>query len=394
MDDIRGGSQFRDVDITFPDLGEYRGKMVLNEGTECSDSACFFVNIFPDITADFSFEYDTCVAGDVMFTNESSSGAVGGVTQSEWAFGDGGSSDFVDPMYRYDVPGVKPVTLVVTDDNGCSDTVTKEVDYFPVPQLIVVQPTSFVGCLPASIFFDNLSSPIDSSYDVIWDFGDGNMVNEISPTHEYTDAGNFSVSVDITSPLGCEVDTTFNGLIQILESPTADFSFSPEEPNNFTDEVIFTDLSIDTDTWQWAFGDVATSMLQNPTYAFPDTGVYEVVLTVFHPVTNCPDTISKIVDVRPLATLFMPNAFTPNNDGKNDVFKGKGFLDGISNYQLNIFNRWGQLIFEATDPNEGWNGQVDNSGALSPLGVYVYRASYIGPRGEERILEGHVTLIR
>ena len=90
----------------------------------------------------------------------------------------------------------------------------------------------------------------------------------------------------------------------------------------------------------------------------------------------------------------MPNAFTPNNDGSNDIFKGKGFFQAISNYELNVFNRWGQMIFSSQDPNEGWNGQFENTGAISPLGVYVYKASFIDPRGEQKVVEGHVTLIR
>ena len=89
LEEIAGGPEVRDVEITFPGLGQYQGNMVLNEGTECSDEACFFVNIFPDISADFTFDYDTCVAGPVTFLNQSLSGAIGGITDYEWDFGDG-----------------------------------------------------------------------------------------------------------------------------------------------------------------------------------------------------------------------------------------------------------------------------------------------------------------
>jgi gliding motility-associated-like protein len=90
----------------------------------------------------------------------------------------------------------------------------------------------------------------------------------------------------------------------------------------------------------------------------------------------------------------MPNAFTPNNDGKNDEFKGKGYLQAISNFNLSIWNRWGQMVFETDNPTEGWNGQFGNSGAMSPQGVYVYKANYTDPRGEKKKVEGHVTLLR
>jgi len=90
----------------------------------------------------------------------------------------------------------------------------------------------------------------------------------------------------------------------------------------------------------------------------------------------------------------MPNAFTPNNDGENDDFKGKGYIQAISDYSMNIFNRWGQLVFESSDPNIGWNGLLNNTGQASPQGVYVYKVSYRDPRGERKVLEGHLTLLR
>ncbi len=394
LEEIAGGPEVRDVEITFPGLGQYQGNMVLNEGTECSDEACFFVNIFPDISADFTFDYDTCVAGPVTFLNQSLSGAIGGITDYEWDFGDGTSSTLRDPTHKFETPGTKNVSLTVIDRNECIAEIDIRLDYFPVPQLIVVEPSSFVGCLPSDVFFENLSSPIDETYDIKWDFGDGGESSEISPIHSYTEAGGYNIGLEITSPLGCTISETFNSFITILESPEADFSFSPDEPNNFTEAVSFTDASTNASSWQWVFGDVGSSLAQNPIYPFPDTGVYRVVLTVFHPITSCPDSISKLVDISPLTTLYMPNAFTPNNDGSNDIFKGKGFFQAISNYELNVFNRWGQMIFTSQDPNEGWNGQFENTGAISPLGVYVYKASFIDPRGEQKVVEGHVTLIR
>ncbi|MBT8229747.1 MAG: gliding motility-associated C-terminal domain-containing protein, partial [Bacteroidia bacterium] len=84
----------------------------------------------------------------------------------------------------------------------------------------------------------------------------------------------------------------------------------------------------------------------------------------------------------------------PNNDAKNDEFLGNGYYDGLSNYNMQIWNRWGELIFETNDPRVGWNGQYDNTGSQLPQGVYIYKISYSGPRGEKESQEGHVTLIR
>lgn len=378
--------------VTFPDIGQYEGRLILNPGTDCGDTANIFINIFPVIEADFEFEYDTCVAGPTQFTDLSFSGS-GEITDWDWNFGDGNMSTQQDPNHTYTVPGEIPVTLTVTDINNCDASTTQIIDYFPVPALIVIAPSSFVGCAPADIFFNNLSFPIDDTYDILWDFGDGGTGTEISPLYTYEDPGEYTVTVDITSPIGCQTDTTFNELITILPAPTAGYTYSPEQPSNLNPVVVFDDESTGASNWFWDFGTGFTTFNQNPTYEFPDTGRYEVMQIVTHP-SGCQDTIIQIVDVVPEIRYFLPNAFTPNFDSVNDEFKGSGILEGATNFNLTIWNRWGELIFETGDPDEGWNGSRFNSGQQSPNGVYVVVVTFTGPRGKDYELTGFATLIR
>lgn len=121
--------------------------------------------------------------------------------------------------------------------------------------------------------------------------------------------------------------------------------------------------------------------------------MYLVSLIAFHE-NGCTDTATANIDVMPLVTLVMPNAFTPNNDGLNDDFRGYGFVDAIADYKMSIWNRWGELIFETDNPLMGWNGSKNNSGQESPVGVYVYQVEYLAPRGDVKKLTGHVTLVR
>jgi len=384
----------RDISYTFPDTGTYKGFLFLNkEGdfVDCKDSAEITVNIFPEIVADFDFAYDTCVAGPIDFFDESYTGA-GDVLKWDWTFEDGAKSDMQNPKFLYETPGVKSIQLVAEDRNECKDSILKDITWYPVPPLVIVQPNQFIGCVPATITFNNLSSPIDETYDIIWDFGDGNTVNEISPSHVYEETGTYSVDVNITSPIGCTTSNNFSDWITILESPTAGFTYSPEMPSIFNKTVDFTDQSLGAVSWLWNF-DGTGSLDRNPTFTFPDTGLVEVIQIVTHP-TGCTDTAAVILDIEPLVTLHMPNAFTPNNDGLNDDFKGKGFFDGFKGYNMNVWNRWGEKIYETSDPNQGWNGKKNNNGTNSPVGVYVYTIEYIGPRGEPKELKGHVTLIR
>jgi gliding motility-associated-like protein len=380
-----------DPTIQFPGLGTYNGTLYLNPGTECGDTAFIEIRIFPGIDADYSFVYDTCVSAPVVFTDFSSSGS-GTITNWDWNFGDDSTSTEVNPEHLYMVPGNLPVELIVTDINGCMDTMVQTINYFPVPSLVVIEPSSFFGCAPLEVFFDNLSFPIDDTYDVIWDFGDGTTENAISPVHVYEE-GIYDVSIDITSPIGCETAAAYDSWVTVLGSPVAGFDYNPKDLNNFENTADFTDQSQDAVSWKWFFDEDGTSTLQNPSFSFPDTGVQVVQQIVFHE-SGCPDTAIVRLDVKPEIRYFMPNAFTPNFDAINDVFKGTGVFGGITNFNMSIWNRWGEKIYETSDPDVGWNGRKNNVGEMSQQGVYVYLASFTGPRGEPYNLKGFATVLR
>ena len=378
--------------ITFPDTGTYLGKLILNPNTACGDTANIRVQIYPEIRAGFSFNYDTCTAGPTTFTDASFTGS-GEMVSWNWSFGDGEGADQPNPLHIYRDPGTFPVNLQVTDINGCQDDLTRMLPYYPIPELIVVSPSAFTGCVPASIFFNNLSFPISDEYDILWEFGDGGTDTAISPTYLYKDPGTFTVNVDIVSPLGCQTDTSFKNLITVLPAPVAGFSFRPEDPSNIRPTVNFLDESIDAIRWLYDFGTGQTSSLPNPVYTFPDTGMYQVMQIVTHP-SGCLDTLLKTIDVRPEVRYYLPNAFTPNNDGSNDIYVGNGVMEGASNFNLSIWNRWGELVFETSDPFEGWNGRKHNTGREAPAGVYMVLVTYNGPRGEPYELRGVATVVR
>lgn len=381
-----------DATVTFPAIGTYEGTLLLNPGSECGDTASIFVNIYPEINADYTFDYDTCVAGPVSFTDMSFSNA-GPILGWSWDFGDGNSSTDVNPSHLFENPGNQEVTLTVIDENDCEDESTKIVNWFPAPPIILVQPTTFNGCAPQFVFFNNLSTPIDSTYDIIWDFGDGNTSNDISPTHLYEQEGVYDVSVEITSPIGCFISRSYNNWITVRPSPVADFTFTPQMPTSFAPEVSFFDESIDAISWLWLFDTDGTSFQTDPIFAFPDTGLQVVSQIVTHQ-SGCKDTLVQLIDVVPQVTYFVPNAFTPNNDDTNDFFRGAGIFEGMRNFKMSIWSRWGERLFETSDPTQGWNGRKNNVGKLSPAGVYVYLVNYIGPRGEAIELKGFATLIK
>jgi len=395
--DLGNGQQATSSDwsptVTFPGVGQYRGQLILNENTHCGDTAQIYVNVFPDIEANFSYAYDTCQSAPVVFTDWSSTGACC-LTDWRWTFGDGNSSQEQHPTHLYQIPGSLPVTLTVRDTNSCEASRTQIIEYFPVPALIVVSPSAEMTCVPAELFFDNLSFPIDTTYDIRWDFGDGGSSTAISPYHTYEVPGTFTVSVDITSPIGCQLDTSFVDLVQMLPSPIGGFTYQPEQLSNIQPTAQFTDASVGASSWQWFFGsDQLGSTLPSPRYVFPDTGIYLVSQVVTHP-SGCTDTVQTLIDVIPEVKYYLPNAFTPNGDGNNDEFKGKGFFVGMTDFQLTIWNRWGEPLFQTDDPYAGWNGQKHNSGQAAPAGVYLVTVTYVDPRANAVALQGYATLVR
>ncbi len=382
----------RDVTVTFPGPGFYPGLMILNPGTVCSDTAVIEVTISPPINPDFEFEYDTCVAGPVDFTDLTVL-TNGGIETWEWDFGDTNFSSETNPTHMYQEPGLIPVTLTITDTIGCTENVTELVNWFPAPPLIIIEPSSFVGCPPAEVEFINLSSPIDDTYDIKWTFGDGGLDTMISPTHIFEEPGLFDINIEITSPIGCYTSREFRDWIFIDSLPIADFSFSPDKASNFEPEVTFTDESIRAAQWEWTFDQFGGTILRNPSYVFPDTGLMEIQLVVTH-LYGCVDTMIQYVDIEPQITYFLPNAFTPNEDGTNEFFRGGGHFRGIRDFDIKIMNRWGGIVFESSDPSEAWNGMEHNSGRLSQNGVYLVYVRFTGPRGMPHEYKGYATLIK
>jgi len=110
--------------------------------------------------------------------------------------------------------------------------------------------------------------------------------------------------------------------------------------------------------------------------------------------SGCQDTAQAIIDVIPEIRYFLPNAFTPNNDGSNEVYRGNGKLDGIRDFEMVVFNRWGEVIFETDDPMNGWNGRKNNTGEPVPQGVYMVLVTFTGPRGDDFEYRTSATIVR
>ncbi len=287
-------------------------------------------------------------------------------------------------------------TVLVTDANGCAATTTSLVTVNPVPQADF---TSNVvdGCEPVCVNFSDASiiaSPgVITAWD--WDFGDGNLSTIQNPTHCYTTSGIYTVILTAKSADGCTHTLTMTNYISVYLNPVAAFSASPQPTTIFNSQIYFTDSSSNATGWSWSFGDVANSgsLLQNPNFTYGAPECYTVLLTVTTP-NGCEDTVSHPVCLDPDVAVYVPNSFTPDGNGSNEVFLPIGTGLDPAKYQLWIFDRWGNQLFTTTDINTGWDGKVQGHNEVCQVDTYVYRIHAWDLSGNPHSLIGAVHLIR
>ena len=378
--------------VTFKDTGLYIGKLLLNPGSQCGDSAFVKVQLGGRVYTDMKFKYDTCVAGPVNFQGTAVSAYP--LKETLWTYSEGkGDTNKLQTSHQFVTPGLKSVKLSAKDRYGCKGDTTMTFNWQPAPPIIIVEPDNFVGCAPGKVFFNNRSKPIDSTYSIKWDFGDSTTGKAISPSHIYEKPGIYPVRLTIISPIGCRKEAFFNNWIRIRPVPKADFDWEPKVISNLKPNITFEDKSTKAANWRWQLGATGYSTKPNPSYIFKDTGDQIIKLYVTN-TEGCIDSITKTVYIEPQVTFFMPNAFSPNYDTVNDEFKGTGFIYGLKRFQLTILNRWGEKIFQTDNPTEGWNGQKNNVGQPSPEGIYIYELRYITPKNEVVVKKDFVTLFR
>ncbi len=399
--DLKNGTIFSantwHLTVALPDFGTYTARLYLNRFENCKDTAFITLNAFPGVKANYGYEWDLCTEGPVIFTDSSFSGASSGIVSRNWVMGTGDTLKTLDVNYQYSVYGQYVVKLQLVDSDGCTDEKIETLDWNPKLPPVIPNPGDLFACLPEPIRFINLDSLDLTDYKISWDFGDGSPLGtEKSPVHQYTKPGIYTASVVVTSPYDCFSTDTFVDQITVRPSPVANFNYQPSKLSNLENEAQFYDLS-DTSVvqWNWLFGDNGRSFQQNPKYTFQqDTGLVPVTLRVTNQY-GCSDTLVRILDIVPTLRLYLPNVFAPQSDNGNgnDRFGLLGIIPGYEDFNMKIWSRWGELLFESNRPEDQWNGRKSGSGKVYPPGVYIYQINMTGPRKEPIRLQGSVSLV-
>ncbi|MBI2968274.1 MAG: PKD domain-containing protein, partial [Bacteroidetes bacterium] len=329
-----------------------------------------------------------------------------------------GTLPWINPSYNYiwntsaTTPSVNVVinsvsTFMVTVSDGCSRPGSDTITIIPYANPgIGINVNSTAGCPPFEVVFSDTVDDIPGSQH-IWYFSDGGWITGNPAVYSFNNTGYFFTSLTVTSPEGCSSSALFTDTITVYALPTAYFTADPVITKINDPIVNFTNLSsvnpFIQDTiagYLWDFTDGDTSYAINPSHSFRDTGTFNVVLTVITQY-GCTAQYSFAVRIDPFIEIRIPSAFTPNAAGSsggvydplsydNDVFYP--ITKYVAEYLFQIFNRWGELIFESTDHAVGWDGYYRSK--LCQQDTYMWKLKLKWTTGEEYFKVGSVLLVR
>lgn len=314
-----------------------------------------------------------------------------------------GSNSSTNPNTNYfpgtndNISGNFTITARTTGSGVCPDDIKQlNIVIYPVPQTsITVDPDS--GCVPLEVNFTTNTTLPDDSVSFNWTFGNGQTSTLKNPTYTYSNHGSYNATLRVISNHNCESNNSLP--ILVFPNPEAAMDASRWRTTIVSPNIQFFDRSTIPNpgrivSWTWNFGDLGnnTSNLQNPSFNYPtDTGSFFVILEV-RSENNCVDTVGRWLKIDPDITVFIPNAFTPNENGigANNTFKITA--DGFEKMEMRIFNRWGEEVFFTNKLEIGWDGKY--KGETAQQDVYMYVVKVWNLNGKEFNYYGTVTLLR
>ncbi|MXV13861.1 PKD domain-containing protein [Hufsiella ginkgonis] len=374
--------------------GKYHISMIAENdcGVSTNTNTLDIIVFNPDVTSNLrivngtqgSLETTTCEQEPVTFRNQST----GGVTY-RYNFGDGTpeliTSTNDDVTHRYARPGNYTVTLYASSNCVTNIQSAVKVNILPKPVVLPFSASVTSGCPPLAVTFTPTGA---AAVGYKWEFGDGTSSTLVSPKHVYTSTlPTYTVRLIVFNGQGCSDTLDMADLIKITPKPTAEFSaehgFGTEIPN-YTFQ--FRDQSINPVSWAWDFGDGKKSTAKDPLHTYADTGSYKVKLIVAN-TAGCLDTMIHTVRINGVpGQLYVPSGFMPGSlTAQLRTFAAIG--SGIKQYQLEVFNKWGDLLWRTTAldengrPTESWDGTY--KGQVVAEGVYVWKMSATFINGTE-----------
>jgi gliding motility-associated-like protein len=358
--------------------------VLLTDANGCTlNSQNAIVNVFPQLSISSLNNATVCEGTSLTFVAQVTGGD--GIYQYNWGNGFGNNATNSQLF-----TATTTVVLSVTDGCAYSASTNFQVNVVPMP-IVKFSHDISIGCVPLDVNYLDLTVAVTgSTYQ--WDFGNNEGSTQTgSIAYSYPTAGKFIPTLTVTTPMPerCKAIYILPAVIEALERPIANFSFNPEEPTILNPVIAFKNQSIFANTYTWNFGDGSSSNEESPNHGYSTIGNYTVLLTASN--LYCEDTTSRTFEITDQFSFYIPQAFSPNNDGKNDVFTA--YSTNIVSGYINIFNRWGTKVFSSGYPFS-WNGNLNTSNDELPQGIYVYSLKVTDKFGNSHSYSGTVTMIR
>lgn len=395
-------SSTQNTNHDYSNFGIFNVKLIVTSNNGCKDSTTHPANVHPLPIAAFSAQ-NVCDQAPVLIDNQAS------IPANPFndliitcVFNPDDSSPPVnttsDFSHTYSSAGEYTIEQLVTSGYGCADSVSITVVVNPNP-VVFFAASDTSNCDPLCVTFQNTSYvPGGTAASWQWDFGDNTDVSNVQDaSHCYyntsvTTPAAYSPTLTITSDSGCVTSVTRTGYLTVYPNPEAQFTASPLNTTITDPAITITNTSAGADTWSWDFGDSLTDITEHPpVHTYADTGTYFITL-ITASANGCADTASQTVIVEPYFLLYIPNAFTPNGDGVNDIFTAKGIY--VTEFEMLIFDRWGNLVYSTDKMDTGWDGRANGGAEAAQADVYVYRVNVKDFRRIKYTYKGTVTIVR
>jgi gliding motility-associated-like protein len=272
---------------------------------------------------------------------------------------------------------------------------TVTVNNAPLPELKLEK---IEGCEPLCLTYNSRTQ--NDATSVTYDFGRGDLMQGDDFKYCLTEPGTYNLKIQTTGKNGCRGTYTYPAPIIVNPVPHTSLGHTPEEPTTTQNQVVFEPSAqygpVVKYLWQFkgAKGGSGydTSSAKNPLRIYDEIGKYPVMV-ISKTDKGCIDTVFKVLEIKDEFTIYIPNTFTPNGDNLNDVFNIKGVGLKYEGYTMEIYDRWGTLLYTTKDLTKGWDGTV--KGLMAENGVYVYKVKALGANGEgKKEYVGHVTLLK
>jgi gliding motility-associated-like protein len=387
--------------------GVYNTQLIVTTDNGCEDTLSQQVEVWPLPVVNFT-PTEVCLNDTTFFidlSTVSNINTANNITNWSWDFNGLGGSNLQNPAFVFSTEGIVPTTLILTTNNSCVDSATLNVTVNPLPVISFGLDTA--ACAPVCFTLNSnavISSGIIASYQ--WYFGDGSGAGGPNPSYCFQNASrvatkSYDVSLIVTSDKGCVSSAFAPNMVTVYPIPYADFIVDPEITDVYNPNISFFDASQIASNWQWDFGDGNGSIINNPSNEYPDSAQSYIVSLYIENIFGCTDTVRREVIIRPAFAIWIPNVFTPDGDGVNDLFFVQGF--GLKEIETLVFDRWGELVYEGytvldgeeitSSSDAGWDGTFRGN-TITVQDVFVYKVRVKDVFNEWHDFIGRITLIK